>query len=425
MNKRLASSPDFVIRHLETPEEIDTYFQLNAKTFRPDEDTALVASRRRRFIMHDPDFQRSQLHSAFYGQTYIGSYRLHERRLSIESVQFPIGCVGGVVTHPAYQHQGVATAMMLDALAVARDRQYALLLLHGVADYYKQHGYIDVCEDMPQHAIQRALIPGDTSPGYIVRAIEQPDAPALLALYRQHHETSLCSFAPSRTLARQAHYLENWPEEAFPLLALNAQGAVEGYLLLSRRRGRLNANEVAANTWPAALALLQEHHRLLEAEGDTSSELYWPLPFSDITLHLLADHLPVRSEMESYPDGGWMARVANSSALLPGLLRLWHARWQQSRIDWAGRITIEVDERVCSLELSPGSTGGIRLVDAASDEGHHIALSQQVLTQLAFGFRSATWAAGQAGQRIPDELIPVLEVLFPLRQSWIAGTDQF
>lgn len=348
MNKRLTSSQEFVIRHPETPEEIDTYFRLNAETFRPDEDTKLVASRRRRFIMHDPDFQRIQLHSAFYRQNYVGSYRIQERWMSIESVQLPVGCVGGVVTHPAYQHRGVATAMMQDARAVARNRQYAFLLLHGIADYYKQHGYIDVCEDMPQHAIQRAFIPGDTSSGYLVRTIAPLDTLALLTLYRQHNGISLCSFAPTRTLARQAHYLKSWPEENFPSLALSAQGVVEGYLLLARRRDRLFANEVAANTWPAALALLQHHHRLLESEGDTSSELYWPLPFSDVTLHLLADHLPVRSEMDSYPDGGWMARVANISALFPGLLQLWQMRWQQSRMNWTGRITLEVDERVGS-----------------------------------------------------------------------------
>lgn len=51
--------------------------------------------------------------------------------------------------------------------------------------------------------------------------------------------------------------------------------------------------------------------------------------------------------------------------------------------------------------------------------------SQQVFTQLVFGFRPVTWAAIQAGQRVPDELVAILDVLFPHKQSWIAGSDYF
>src|SRR5437588_12199661 len=117
MLKNFTTSPDFVIRSPETVEEIDHYFRLNAEAFRPDEDTGLVASRRRRFIENDPDFQLIQLRSAFYGKTYIGSYRVQERWMGIESSRLCIGCIGGVVTHQDYRHLGVGTAMMKDALA--------------------------------------------------------------------------------------------------------------------------------------------------------------------------------------------------------------------------------------------------------------------------------------------------------------------
>ena len=120
MIKKLTASPDFVIRSTETAEEIAHYFRLNAKIFRPDEDTALVASLRRRFIENDPDFQMIQLRSAFYGKTYVGSYRIQERSMCVELSRLRIGCIGGVVTDQDYRHQGVATAMMQDAFAYAQ-----------------------------------------------------------------------------------------------------------------------------------------------------------------------------------------------------------------------------------------------------------------------------------------------------------------
>jgi hypothetical protein len=62
-------------------------------------------------------------------------------------------------------------------------------------------------------------------------------------------------------------------------------------------------------------------------------------------------------------------------------------------------------------------------VTALPDGGAYVRLSRAVLTQLAFGYRPVSWAAGQAGQVVPPDLIPVLETLFPPRHIWIAPTD--
>jgi hypothetical protein len=67
----------------------------------------------------------------------------------------------------------------------------------------------------------------------------------------------------------------------------------------------------------------------------------------------------------------------------------------------------------------------MRRVDQLSGGGQEVRFAQQVFTQLIFGFRPVTWAAVQVGQHIPDEIVPVLDVLLPLKKSWIAGSDYF
>ena len=352
----------------------------------------------------------------------MGSYRIQERWLCVESSRLRIGCIGGVVTHQDYRHQGVATALMQDALAYAQSRQYGFLLLHGIPDYYQQHGFIDVIEDMPHHAIGRVLIPDRASERCFVRVAELSDASALLALYVDHYGASMCTFAPTRELERQVHYLKNWPEEHLPLLAFNGEGKPEGYLLLSRRRGQYVAYEVAANTWPAVLALLHYEKNVYGGERESQAEVYWPLPLTDATYYLLADHLPMRSEIDSYPDGGWMARMVSFPSLVQSLLPLWQGRWQKHRIEWTGVLALAVDEDKCMLELSPSL---VRLVDRLFSEEQEVRFSQQVFTQLVFGFRPVTWATIQASQHVPGELVPILDVLFPHKQSWIAGSDYF
>jgi predicted N-acetyltransferase YhbS len=420
--KNLTASPDFVIRPPETAEEIEHYFRLNAETFRPDEDTLLVASRRRRFIELDPDFHLIHLRSAFYGKTYVGSYRIQERWLCVESSKLRIGCIGGVVTHQNYRHQGVATAMMNDALASAQRRQYSFLFLHGIPDYYQQHGFSDVIEDMPQHAIGRALIPDRPSERCFVRVAERSDAAPLLALYVEHYGASMCTFAPTRTVARQVHYLKNWFEDHLPLVAFNQEGKPEGYALLSRKREELSAYEVAANTWPAILALLHSQNTVHEGALASQTEVSWPLPLTDATYYHLADHLPMRSELETYPDGGWMARMVSFPALIQSVLPLWQNRWQKHHIEWTGVLVLVVDKERCTLELSPSR---LSLVARLSSEGQEVRFSQKGFTQLVFGFRPVSWVAIQAGQQVPDELAPILDVLFPHKQSWIAGSDYF
>ncbi len=420
--KNLTASPDFVIRSPQTAEEIEHYFRLNAETFRPDEDTVLVASRRRRFIENDPDFQMIQLRSAFYGKVYVGSYRIQERLLCVESSRLRVGCIGGVVTDQDYRHKGIATALMQDAFAYAQNRQYSFLLLHGIPDYYQQHGFIDVIEDMPQHAVGWSLIPDRPPEKSVVRVAELSDADILLALYAEHYGTSMCTFAPTRTVARQVHYLKNWFEDHIPLVAFNQEGKSEGYVLLSTSRGQYNAYEVAANTWPAIQALLHYQNTLLAGKRGSQAEIYWPLPLTDATYYLLADHLPMRSELDTYPDGGWMARMVSFSTLVQSLLPLWQDRWQKQHIEWTGVLALVVDEERCTIELSPSC---VRLADHFADEEQEVRFSQQIFTQLVFGFRPVTWAAIQAGQHVPYELVPILDVLFPNKQSWIAGSDYF
>ena len=422
MEHKLVSSPDFSMRPLETPAEIETFCRLNAQAFRSDEDVEIVASRRRRYLNEDPDFHLDQLRGAFSGSTYVGGYIIHERLLCLESARLRTGCLGGVVTHPDYRHQGIATALMQEALTYSYNQKYALLLLHGIPGFYHQFGYVDALEDIPEHVIDRKLIPEQSSEVYSVRTATLNDASALLTLYQLHYGSYPGSFAPTRTLQRQEHLLRNWFQEFLPLLAVNSSSEIHGYLMLSRRWNRLYAFEIAADTWPAALALLQYHSRLLDAEPEAPQELRWPLPLNSPTYYLLADHLPIRSEMYSHPDMGWMARPVHLPALFQSLLPLFQDRWQRSMSSWSGTIAFEIDNYTCYMDLG---TKGIQFNEHPLAHVQWVRLSPQVFTQLLFGFRPITWAINQPGQHIPEELIPVLTILLLSGQACIAQSDSF
>ncbi len=411
MKKRLTSSPDFTIRPLESSAEIETFFRLNAEIFRPDEDHNLVTAQRRRYMAEEPGFQPRQLRGAFLGAHYIGGYALLERTMCLGPARLSTGCIGGVVTHPDYRHQGIGSALMLDAIEYAQDQRYALLFLHGLPNFYHQFGYIDVLEDTPQHFLARQGLPELSPIPYTVRPATRTDAPALLACYQRHYGPYLASFAPTRTLQRQEHLLTSGLEATtIPPL--------------SRRGNTLYVYEAATDTWPAALALLHAHNRLLDAEIEPPRELSWSLPPTDATFYLLADHLQVRSELLSFPDRGWMARPVHLSTLLQSLLPLWQQYWQQRprTVNWTGTLALAIEDEVSLLEVEAER---IHFVAAPSSPPQRVNFSLQVFTQMIFGFRSISWATLQPRQHIPAELLPLLNVLFPLSQAWVAGSDFF
>jgi hypothetical protein len=210
------------------------------------------------------------------------------------------------------------------------------------------------------------------------------------------------------------------------LVAVSAAQELHGYLMFSRRRQQLYVYEAATDNWPATLALLHAHGHLLDAdvEGDSPQELWWRLPPTDQTFYFLSEHVPVRSELLSIPNGGWMARPAHLATLLQSLHPLWQEYWQgRSRlVDWSGTVALTIDAHSSLLEVTPTSINSIAM---PSSPLQHVIFSSQVFTQLIFGFRPVSWALLQPGQYIPAELVPLLNVLFPVSEAWVAGSDFF
>src|SRR6266566_5737206 len=311
MGSTITSSPDFVIRSLTTAPEIEAFYRLNAQVFRPDQDTVLIATRRRRFITQAPDFHPEQLRGAFLGTTYLGGYRIPEFTLHMGPARLGIAGIGGVVTHPAYRHQGIARALMRDAIMYATRRQLALLLLDGIPNFYAQFGYVTVLDDLT-HAIASEEIYAQIPSPYTVRPATLADAPALLTLHRRHYGSYPGSF--DRTHEWQEHLVRHrfmFAEEP-PVMVLTPDDEPRGYLFpFQGDTPGYHVLEVATDDWPATLALLQYHAQLVEQRPEHFFGWLWPLPPNSSKLYLLADHVAVRSETHHMVNVGWMARPAH------------------------------------------------------------------------------------------------------------------
>ncbi|GAB4125362.1 MAG: hypothetical protein Fur005_40050 [Roseiflexaceae bacterium] len=350
----------------------------------------------------------SSTRSAFRGEICVGSYQLDIRTLQVGGALIPVGCIGAVATHPHYRNQGVASALMRDAEAVARSQGIGLLLLHGIGNFYHRFGYTNIA-NLIAHQIERSAVLALPRSDCLVRPATIADSESLLALYRRHQHCFV------RTPAIQAALLHGWIAGGRPpLLAVDGAGVVCGYLLPPYTDEPLRVPEVAADTWDAAVALLQWHAQ--QQPSDSHEPLCWVMAQQSQTYYMLAEHVRVVSRIESIPNAEWMGRIGSLPVLMQSLLLAWQQHGEHPEaLRWViDDTTTELNYRDRQLVIEPIGP------DVAS-----IRVSQASFTRMLFRYRTVAWEARQPGNTIPPQLIPYLERLFAANALFVPESDGF
>src|SRR6266545_3023972 len=118
-------SPPITVRALATSGQRETHCQFADQAFSR-EPSPESARHWQQFVTTMPGYRPEQLRGAFRAGAQVGSYMLQERTMQVGTARLRTGCISAVVTYPAHRHQGVATALMQDALAYAQSHHYAL-----------------------------------------------------------------------------------------------------------------------------------------------------------------------------------------------------------------------------------------------------------------------------------------------------------
>jgi GNAT superfamily N-acetyltransferase len=408
-----------VVRSPDGGDEVDAFFRMAAAVFEPDGDPASYVGWLEPTV-NAPDFAMDQIRCVYRDGQLVGGCIVHSRRLRAGPARLSTGCIGAVATRSEHRKQGVASSLLDDILARARADGVALLLLDGISNFYDRFGYVDVF-DAAWHKLERSAVRDLPPSPYSVRQATKDDARQLLDLYDRCYGPYLGSF--ERSLDRQRHELPASPERRSPLLAVSPDGKARGYLAVTWDHAGARADEVGADDWPAVVALLQAQEGLVAERPDAPEEIWWPLPATSPAFHLLADHLPLRTEVHRELRGGWQARVGDGNCLLSSLVPLWRANWAGVRGAWQGVVEIRLgDSGALALDLRPGA---LEVAEAGRRADARVDLEQGAFLKLLFGERDLAWAAAQPGSDVPVVLLPTLARLLAAPPAWIPGTDSF
>ena len=422
-----------VVRPMVNASELERQFYLSDIAFseNPSVDNAAFWQK---YVTTLPYHHPERIRGAFQGKKMVGGYELFERILHMGEARLVTGCIGSVNTDPEYRNQGVASALMHDAINYAREHHYALLLLDGIPKFYYRFGYTDIF-DVTSQEVDRAAILAQSPSSYSVRlATLEDDAQRILSLYERQHYPYTASF--TRTLEIQQHTLRHRSTENPYLLAYDGNGNVHGFLSLRKEPQRHIADEILADDWQATLALLQYHAHQLDGH-DTPATLRYRLPVNHPLVYWMIAHLQVpdtNNQRDPNAFGavlsltfhhrhtGWMARIIDVQTLVREVLPAWQARWQRSLASWSGTLAFAIDGEPFHLDIH-GTQISISIPEEETSQVLHF--SQQAFTQLLFGYRPIAWFLEEDETTVPLDVLSVLTILFPTEHAFITRSDDF
>ena len=425
------TSAPIIVRPLANSAERELHFEQAYQAFFPHPSQA-GARRWQQFVTTFPEYRPESIRGAFQDNKQLGSYVLYERVMRIGAAKLSVGCVAAVITYPSYRHLGVATLMMYDAISYAHSQHYTLLLLDGIPKFYASFGYSDIFDPSIQD-IERVALLSLPVHRYTVRPATLEDAGTILALYNQYYGSYTGSF--TRTGEQQIHRLRFRSLDNPLMVSIDPEGHTQGYLSLQGETDRSQATEMAANTWFAALALLQYHAQSLD--DTVSPYLHYRLPLDSQLFLWIVDHLEaantshwqttaeegvVQSRTFYHINAGWMARPVHLSTLLQSLLPEWRRRWQQALSHWSGGISLVISEEVYHLQIEGTE---LDLVDTPLHQTESVRFSPQAFIQIAFGYRTISWFQNESNQFLQETTLSVLTVLFASSHTWIPSSDWF
>jgi predicted N-acetyltransferase YhbS len=162
-----------------------------------------------------------------------GWVRIFSRTMLERGIHMRAGGIGQVATDAGARNNGIATALMLDALeAMRRESMRASYLFTGIPGFYERVGYRTVRESF--FAVPSAKAADASTSGlYDVRELRDGDLPRLVAI---HHRAIAGAAGAVRRTRRQWRDAQSWlAEDAAGCLVAELRGRPVAYIRCAAR----------------------------------------------------------------------------------------------------------------------------------------------------------------------------------------------
>ncbi len=341
------------------------------------------------------------------------------RMIRFGSVEVPAMTVGPVATHDKYRKRNLASVAMEDANRYMREHGVLVAYLQGIPNFYYRFGYypflVRCSAKFKREKARKEALPGR------FRGMTTKDLPKVRSLYQMVNAgrtgSAVRDDAVWNWLLRRG--TKTWLFHA-PKVILDGRSRLCGYVTFSGwdepHVSEIVVKQDEASCRAALGALVREAKRRETKEINLAR-----LPWDDGLAVFLRHYVDAEFTLRSASAGGPLMLIVDFPALMKRLEPLFAQRWTDSNA--------ALPEIRFTLATETGAVGfsatrkGVTIGKAVSRP--RVRIPQRWLSGLLTGYYAIDDVAPRKGAKIPPQLKPVLEILFPAGWPFVYQGDDY
>ena len=373
---------------------------------------------------------------------------LREFQMRFGSAQLNMGGIEGVNTKEEHRNKGYSRRVMEATMTFMIENGYDVSMLFGIRDFYHKFGYATVIPeiwiDFGREEAQAAVST------YQIRKVEMEDGPKILTLYAANNAQQTGTLVRGEThwkrfnvesrsnqygsdfgvfvdpygkksLAFGRYGASGWERKAIDLFVVLDEGdEVIGYFACDATE----ENCILCDIGFQNETIFETVVRFLvdRAKRIGVSQLLCHIPI-DHPFAIFCRRYDCLTHIHNWKNSGGMMRIINQSSTLEKITGELEKRLQRSADlgQWRGKILISTDLGQDCLEIDRGNIAYTNNQANAC----HFETPQDKLIQLMMGRRSIEDLAIEPDVSVSEEIIPVLDTLFPLGHPHVWWPDRF
>lgn len=401
---------DLVVRGASNPDDVAFALELMAKTFGPN----YFANVRRLGALAQgyPAFQREHTRLAWRNGQLAGALRITTDTVRIGEARLKMGGLGWVAVDDQFRRQGVASAMINDALAYMRANNYHVSMLFGVVDIYHRYGFTTMLSDFLTSVDVLEAEHAEHSP-YKVRPGKPGDIPAIQKLHNAGENDVACSIVRS-----SAHLTNQWERWKAVRVLTDNQGKVFAYFLPKVVKEGLLVEELGLATREGCGALL--HACAQSALDEHAPQIRFAAPPCHVFLKYLLQ-FESKYEMHVKRNRDGMMALINLGETLESMIPEWESGLAQTALARErAEVTLIVEKKSYRVRANRGA------IDVSANTGdNRVSFCTGEFLQLLSGYRYLDEVLASRRRIVNTTGKALLGVLFPKRLPFVWPVDHF
>ena len=353
----------------------------------------------------------------------VSTVTLREYQMRFGSAQLKMGGICGVATKEVHRNKGYSRRVMDYSTEFMNENGYDVAMLYGIPNFYHKFGYAT--------ALPETYVEFDTKDvqaavsRYQIRKFETEDAPKILDLYAANNAER--TGTPLRDEMGWKEFTNRGGVVPDPYVVLSDAGEVIGYFVCDNDATKRDMIEQSCTLFEIGFqdSTIFEtivHFLAYSVTYTSATRIRCAIP-ADHPFAIFCRRYGCWTNIYTPKDHMGMMRIINQSSSLKKITGELEKRLQRcpDLVKWHGKILISSDLGQDCLEINQGS---IAHTNNGAD-AFHLEMPQDKLIQLMMGRRGIEDLAVDPDVSVSEEIVPVLELLFPLGHPHVWWSDRF